>query len=534
MASALADRFSCAGSHRCGRRTATFADFARGVADRVGLGLRSFAAGSGVQAQGLQPMPPGGGLGLGAGGLNGVGFGVHPGIGAGLPGAGAGGAAAPLYKPDLPGLLGRSFSEGVSFASQTPVRDASSASGGRVWSAWFRTVSRRADVGYVGGGGAVRTRLFGFLGGLDRAFGPATVGAAYGFLRGSLDSQFTADERDVLSSGVTWNVMAPYVGYRVSSRVRTWASSAFSLSAAPTPVELGSSRLSTPAPWAAFTPVGADRLDPANGPSFRVNAVGASATVMTPSWGVVDVEADVLAARVVPPEASGGSDPRLAFAERWPYKPTDPSVLPTWSGAASVRRRLGLRVGVPVAFSSRVTGVAAVRWDSGPDVDVIRGAAGGSSRAVDVGADFRTAPSRAPISLFVRYRAELVSDIELLSAEHRGTSSRQSVELAVRLGAVETDRGWSLQISPRYGYPVSPSLLIGGPHDSSAAGRSVYEEPVPILSVDAGYGFRDGSRFVVSGRRPFAENRPPAPAGTFGAFAVGGSAALHLGYERGW
>ena len=133
----------------------------------------------------------------------------------------------------------------------------------------------------------------------------------------------------------------------------------------------------------------------------------------------------------------------------------------------------------------------------------------------------------------IRYQFEVASDIESLSSAARGSSSRRAFEVALRAGAAESLEGWSLEVRPRYGYPVSPALLIGGVRDAGPP-VGVFEPAVLMLSVDAGYGFGDGSRLVVSGQRPFD---PPVGSGDLGG-AGGlhgvGLPSIHAAYERGW
>ena len=277
LAGAVADRFSCAGSPRCGQDVSTVGDMGNLLRSRVVRGARLLGAWS---------PPPGPVSGVRAAGSSGA---LVSGLG--QPGAGvsSGGpfVEAPVPAPggfDPLGVLGRTFARGVSFGGQPSTRDGSSAATGRAWSVWLRTVSRRSDAGYAGGGGAVRTRFFGLLAGLDRTSGPLTVGAAYGFLRGRVDSQLLDNPRDVLSSGVTWHVVAPYVGYRLDRRLRLWATSGFSLRASSRPLELGRSPFRPTAALLPFVPTGADGIRLDSAPGLRVNAVGLTATLYTPWW----------------------------------------------------------------------------------------------------------------------------------------------------------------------------------------------------------------------------------------------------------
>ena len=533
LASAVADRFSCASSGRCGDAASTLSGFTSAVGRRLGGVLTSLAhrPGAGLGSRGSFGQPfhgPGGVSGAPAPGVSGVqSAAVHLGAGALGPGAGMGG---PVFDDSL-GSLGRSagqaFTGGVSFqSSAAPVLNAG---GPPVWSAWIRAVNHRSSA-FAGAGVSATSRLVGLLFGLDRQGRSLTVGTAYGFLRGGVESRESAASIGHLEVAGSWHMVAPYIGYRLSEDLRLWGTSGFSIAASSEPVSFQTSPTDVRASLLAFQAAPGGEVS--GSPGFRVHAFGLSATMLDGGWGVLDLEADQVMS-----SATGVSgavhDPRVSLPDALHHVPTDIRHLPGWSGDAAVRRRAGLRVGIPLGSASRVTGHTAARWDSGPDVaQMLSERPDARVRAVDAGVEFRAAPSRARLSLLIRYQMELYSS---LSQSPHARSSRRAFDVGVRFGAAESLDGWRIEVRPSYGYPVASSLLLGGAGPESVFGRASLGDPSPLLNVDAGYGFGDGSRVFVVANGPL----PGAPASSVPGPGAPGRvlsqpSALRVGYSRLW
>ena len=561
LAGAVAQRFSCASSGRCGVSAADIRGFASAAGERVLRTLAStVAAGS---ALGLDPLAgsfgaagplsaPGGAPALGPIAARGAGGGFVPGFGGGGavvgPGLDPGRLLSGLPSRALRSLSGSSGSP-VSFqVRRGAVRNASR---GPVWSAWLGGVGYSSDAS-AGDGFSVRSSVSGILGGLDRRAGPVTFGTAYGFLRGDVESRESAASVGRLQVSGSWHLVAPYFGYRPVERVRLWGMTGFSIRATSNPIDVVDSPADSRAFLLSFRPVapvpggfdtsGADRpplVEPSIGsPAIRVNAFGVSATVVDAPWGVVDLEADELRSRATVPRGVG-YDPRASFGASLLYTPTDLRDLPAWSGRPALRRRLGVRVGIPVGSASRIAWHTAARWDSGPDVDqLVADPAVSSVRAVDAGVELRLAPSRARVSLVVRYQLELSSSIADLV--HGGSTSRHAFDAGLRFGAAESQSGWVLEVSPGYGYPArAPSLLLGDGLTGSSPASALSRLPsVPLLDLGVGYGFGDGSRLLLAAGRSFrggqSSRGSSAPSAWPLMYDAGRPGTMRLGYERRW
>ena len=559
LAGAVAQRFSCASSGRCGRAAADIRGFAADAGRRL-AGVVASAAGS-RSPFGLDPLGD-----LFASGPGAAGRGGHSATFAhrafGPPGAGGhaapGGSGLAFGGPaaSLSGLsssilrsVGAVGDAPISFQVRPGV--VRNAARGPVWSAWFRGVDRRSDVS-VGDALNVRSSVLGILGGFDRQAGGLTVGTAYGLLHGDVESRESAASAGRLQVSGSWHLLAPYFGYRPNARLRFWGLSGLSIRATSNPIDVVDSPSDERGLLLGFRP-----MDPFEGrpvdlegvevplgteadgsPAVRVNAVGLSATVLDAGWGVVDVEADELRSRATPPRGRG-YDPRTSLSDSLFYTPVDTRHLPSWSGRAAVRRRVGVRVGVPVATASRLVWHTAARWDSGPDVEhLLAGTPASTIRAVDAGVEFRAAPARARVSMILRYQLELSSTL----ADHvpGAASSRHAFDVGLRFGAAESQAGWVLEVSPGYGYPTpASSLLLGGDvPEALASSPSAFLPSVPLLDLGLGYGFRDGSRVLLSGSRYFGDRRAagrlPAQSGLPFLYPGADAGSMRLAYQRRW
>ena len=532
LAGAVGQRFSCASSGRCGRSAADIRGFASDAGQRLATVM---ATAAGVRTPfGLDPLAGSVGLGPSLSGSSPAGSpfsssGVLP-LPAHLGGA-VGGSVLAGPGPSLSGLssgllrsLYGAVDTPVSFQSRRgAVRNASR---GPVWSAWFRGVDHRSDVS-AGDDLSVRASVSGILGGFDRQAGSMTVGTAYGFLRGDVESRESAASAGRLQVSGSWHLLAPYFGYRPSERLRFWGLTGFSIRAASNPIDVVDSPSDQRGLLLGFRPadsVVARILDPLadpaaslGSPAVRVNAIGLSATVLDASWGVVDLEIDELRSRATPPRVQG-HDPRASLPASLLYQPTDIRDLPSWSGRPAVRRRLGVRVGIPLGSASRFAWHTAARWDSGPDVDqIVANPAVSTIRALDAGFEFRIAPSRARVSMLVRYQLELNSSLR--HSARGASSSRHAFDAGLRFGAVESSSGWSLEVAPGYGYPAPASILMGGDVAGSLLqSASSWLPSTPVVDLGLGYGFRDGSRVLLSAARSFS----------------GDSAVRDLSAQSGW
>ena len=89
-------------------------------------------------------------------------------------------------------------------------------------------------------------------------------------------------------------------------------------------------------------------------------------------------------------------------------------------------------------------------------------------------------------------------------------------------GAAGSGAGWSASLRPSYGH-VSAAMLGWWSGAVPRIGGFGGFDIAPMVDAEAGYGFEDGGRVSVSGRRAFGGGRSGA----------GGLGAV-LRYGRGW
>ena len=494
---AISDRFSCAATGRCGAPAVQRRGFARSLVASLTSGVAALAGPGpmGIYARGPVSLAPGAVPAPGGSGALVPGGSVFTGPGRSMRGLGFASAFS------LPAIVGSGTAIVQLQRSRGDAPELSSDA--RAWTLWLRYVDRRSRVA-VPGSGALDTGMSGILVGLDRTWAAFSAGAAYGFLRG--DNVLETSSGGLVSASAVWHAAVPYGMWRPHPAVRVWALSMSTVRASAGSLE----QSACPGGGARGA-----RCVPGVGavPALASTSVGVSVTAADLSWGVVDVEADWQSSSAASPDIEAW-DPR-ASSHGAVLAPSGGSArggavaAPAWSGKPAVRRRVGVRLGLPFGAASRLVAEASARRDSGPDIEVLLPVGVTDIGALDAGFRLRVAPAQAPVSVVAGYRFQIVS-----SWEHvRGASSRvQAFDAGLRFGAADTAASWVFEVRPTYGYPVPGSALrmFQGVDPGLAMGGLV--EPIPSLQLELARHFDDGSTLRVGGSRSFP----------------GGTAAAHL------
>ena len=543
---------------RMGRMMATM--IGDGLQDRFSCarakGCRSASSGTGAAASGLRRM------------ASVFGSFTHGSFSGGGPGpAGAAPAAGPLHsagslsaanlnphRPLLdvvgPRLDGLSYQ--VSPSAWFGTRNESAPTR---WSAWMRTdYLHTSDAN--SDGAVQRASMLGMFGGIDRRVGIATFGTVYGWAWADYARRYgpalaqtepAPADGDAFSNAASWQFLAPYVAVHPHDLLRGWVSFGRTIAGS----------------WTASPGYQPDVERLAGQPGYQFYVAGASLTAVRFSRLVVDLEADTFSvgtsfrtcdvtclqratllgdiARDDPglvaagDLAGGGLGVDLtAVGDGLPSGPVAQGLISQALRQgydigveqvdlpSAVRRRLSVRLGVPfgAGTGSNLAVVVSRRWDMGPDIDWLLGHAGGV-HAYDVGFDLRLSGARSRFSASLSGRMEVRSSSVVRSRElvHR----ERSLGGSLRWGAVETSEGWSVVLRPRYGYPGPLGSLQDGAMAQLIPVLMPTLDPSPFVDLEAGYGFGDGSRLVLSGSRGFAEP------------ALGGPAlGAGVNYTRGW
>ena len=347
--------------------------------------------------------------------------------------------------------------------------------------------------------------MLSMTGGLDREAGHFRVGVLYTHAFAQSHTRVHGYAREFVpddpAEGSSWRVVAPYVGWVPHRRFRLWVSPGWVMGGGASVVE------------------GVDA-------AMRMVVSGASLSVYSSREVSVDVEADVFEVDV---------DRTPSVSERRFEMPDD-----AFSGRAQRARlagRLGFPLGDPATSASRLTVRFGRRWDVGTDIDWLWGpAAAGSSAwasewsgagqvsATDLLVDLRYRRLRSSLSLVLTLGVQLGGEEPRVPGEHLRFSSRRQVGFGggVAWGAAGSGAGWSASLRPSYGHVSAalPGWWSGAVPRVGGLGRF---EVAPLLDAEVGYGFEDGGRVSVSGRRAFGAARPGA----------GGLGAV-LRYGRGW
>ena len=193
---------------------------------------------------------------------------------------------------------------------------------------------------------------------------------------------------------------------------------------------------------------------------------------------------------------------------------------------------MGFPLGDPATAASRLTVRLGRRWDVGTDIDWVWGPGGrpaswkGASQvsATDLLLDLRYRRERSSLSLVLTVGVQLGGEEPLVDGEHLRFASRRQMGLGggVAWGAAGSGAGWSASLRPSYGH-VSAAMPGWWSAAAPRIGGFGGFELAPMVDAEAGYGFEDGGRVSVSGRRAFGGGRSGA----------GGLGAV-LRYGRGW
>ncbi|MCY4030302.1 MAG: hypothetical protein OXH75_28820, partial [Acidobacteria bacterium] len=518
----LADRFSCAASSACsalgarpeaqlwpgGRSGPVFSP--ETLLRRLAWSAGSFAM------PGMAPpaVPDGAALAppaLAGSGLPGFGL-SGPGGGSHAPGAGA--VSHGLHGPgrldsDRLAVVGRAL-DGLRYQGD-PGRWLGAVNIARgdhrpaAWTFWARSSYGAVD-DTSSTARRLSTSMLSMTGGLDREVGRFRVGVLYTHAFAQSETEVHGYAREFVpdhpAQGSSWRVVAPYVGWIPHRRFRLWMSPG----------------------WVT----GGGGVAPGEGldATMRMVVSGASLSVYSSREVSVDVEADVFEVDV---------DRTPSVSERRFEMPED-----DFSGRAQRARlagRMGFPLGDPATSASRLTVRFGRRWDVGTDIDWVWGPAGGGGSAsvaewggagqvsaTDLLVDVRYRRGRSSLSLVLTLGVQLGGEEPQVASEHLRFSSRRQVGFGggLQWGAAGSGAGWSASLRPSYGH-VSAALPGWWSGAVPRVGGLGGFEVAPLLDAEVGYGFEDGGRVSVSGRRAFGGGRPGA----------GGLGAV-LRYGRGW
>ena len=348
--------------------------------------------------------------------------------------------------------------------------------------------------------------MLSMTGGLDREVGRFRVGVLYTHAFAQSETQVHGYAREFVpddpAQGSSWRVVAPYVGWIPHRRFRLWMSPGWVMGGG-----------------------GAVAVGEGLDATMRMVVSGASLSVYSSREVSVDVEADVFEVDV--DRTPSVSERRFGMSED------------AFSGRAQRARlagRMGFPLGDPATAASRLTVRLGRRWDVGTDIDWVWGPAAGSSAwaaqwkgagqvsATDLLLDLRYRRLRSSLSLVLTLGVQLGGEDPQVPGEHLRFSSRRRMGFGggLQWGAAGSGAGWSASLRPSYGH-VSAALPGWWSAAIPRLGAPGRFEVAPMLDAEVGYGFEDGGRVSVSGRRAFGGGRPGA----------GGLGAV-LRYGRGW
>ena len=481
LTDAVAARFSCAGSSAC----APFEDSREALfPQRLAGALRALWP---LHAPGAGP----GAAGAGCAGPRCLGVGMHP-----------------VHAPSSLERAGR-LVEALAFQGDPQrwlfggrSRDASP------WSLWLRG-SAHTDRDVTVGGSALETGLVTALTGVDRLVGRLRVGSVYGWSFGAYSRRHARGSfaPDVTDVPLRWHLVAPYVGFVPTDRVRFWTSVGIGWGGSHVaPADgRGQSGTADPEPSVAVLHHGA------SGASQRLRLYAGGGAVSLGSVGAFefDLEGDWFRVRVV----HGGA-----------------GVIADASPASRLRAgvRAGTRLG-GAGSSSYLSFAVARRWDAGADVEWVRGVADGEAAgATDAAVDysFRRPRSRlawtATVQMQVAGGGSAPGLVTASGVALQRSVSRMTASGGLRWGSSETGRGWSLALRPGYGFA---SLRRAAWWDAAALGGMGVAFPavVPTLDAEVGYGFAGGGQAAVT----FGQGFPVAD-------RSGRGASVGVRFDRGW
>ena len=510
----LADRFSCAVSSACSvvgvRPEAQLWPGGRsGPVFSPDTLLRRLARSVGPFAMpGTAPAVPGAAAHVPAGsGVPGVGL---PGLAGGSHVPGAGAVPYGLHAPgrldaDRLAVVGRAL-DGLRYQGDPGrwlgvVNIARGDHRPAAWTFWARSSYAAVD-DTSSTARRLSASMLSMTGGLDREVGRFRVGVLYTHAFAQSETQLHGYAREFVpddpAQASSWRVVAPYVGWIPHRRFRLWMSPGWVMGGG-----------------------GAVALGEGLDATMRMVVSGASLSVYSSREVSVDVEAEVFEVDV---------DRTASLSERRFEMPDD-----AYSGRAQRARlagRMGFPLGDPATAASRLTVRFGRRWDVGTDIDWVWGPSGrpaswngaGQVSATDLLLDLRYLRLRSSLSLVLTLGVQLGGEEPQVAGEHLRFSSRRRMGFGggLQWGAAGSGAGWSASLRPSYGH-VSAALpgwwsgpvpRVGGPGGFEVA---------PMLDAEVGYGFEDGGRVSVSGRRAFGGGR----SGVRGLGAV-------LRYGRGW
>lgn len=518
----LADRFSCAASPACaqagasaqgqlwpGGRSGPYVSpvaLLRRLAWSAGSVAMPGMAPSLASDGGAQPLAPQAGTGPGRFGSVGIGTAGAPdrfGHGSGAVSYGLHGRGA--LDADRLAVVGRAI-DGLRYQGDPgrwlgAVNIARGDHRPRAWTFWARSSYGAVDDA-SSTARRLRTSMLSMTGGLDRQVGRFRVGVLYTQAFAQSETalhryaqEFVGDDPAEESS---WRVVAPYVGWVPHRRFALWVS-----------------------PGWVTGRGGAAALGEGLDATMRMVVSGASLSVYSSREVSVDVEADVFevdADRTPSVSEVGFAMPDDAFSGR--------------AQRARLAGRMGFPLGDPETAASRLTVRLGRRWDVGTDIDWVWGPGGrpaswegaGQVSATDLLLDLRYGRVRSSLSLVLTLGVQLGSKEPLVDGQHLRFASRRQVGFGggVAWGAAGSGAGWSASLRPSYGHvsAAMPGWWSGAvPRIGGFGGFDL----APMVDAEAGYGFEDGGRVSVSGRRAFGGGRPGA----------GGLGAV-LRYGRGW
>ena len=481
LTDAVAARFSCAGSSAC----APFEDSREALfPQRLAGALRA-----------LWPLHA-------------------PGAGPGATGAGCVGprcVGLGMYPAHVPGSLERAgrLVEALAFQGD-PQRWLFGGRSRRAspWSLWLRG-SAHTDRDATAGGSALETGLVAALTGVDRMVGRLRVGGLYGWSFGAYSRRHARGSLapEVTDVPLRWHLVAPYVGFVPTDRVRFWASAGAGWGGSRVPAADGPgvSGAADPEPSVAVLHYGA------SGASQRLRLYAGGGAVSLGSVGAFefDLEGDWFRVRVV----HGGA-----------------GVVADASPASRLRAgvRAGTRLG-GAGSSSYLSFAVARRWDAGADVEWVRGVAaregaGATDAAIDY--SFRRPRSRlawtATVQMQVAGGGSAPGLVTASGVALQRSVSRMTASGGLRWGSSETGRGWSLALRPGYGFA---SLRRAAWWDAAVLGGmgSAFPAVVPTLDAEVGYSFAGGGQAAVT----FGQGFPAAG-------RSGRGASVGVRFDRGW
>ena len=409
---------------------------------------------------------------------------------------------------------------------------------GTSWSTWLRsdylyTSDASSD------GSVQRASMLGLYGGLDKQFRLTTIGTLYGWAWADYSRRFRPDlaaaeqsprSDRAFSNAASWQFLAPYVAVHPHELVRGWTS-------------FGRTIAST---WSPSLGYQSDQERVAGAPAYSFVVGGGSVTAFKMSGLVIDVEADAFSVaasfRTCSTDCIRRAENVLAFLVDAESGTPATSFNTPETGATlaqvvgegydiglqqvkldpAVRRRISIRAGIPFAAGGvgNLAVVISRRWDTGQDIEWLLGHAGGV-HAYDLGFDLRFSRPGSRLAAAASGRVEVRGSSAI---RDRGLLHRErSVAGSLRWGSVETASGWAVTIRPRYGYPGALGSLQQGTMAELIPSLLGGASPAPFVDVDAGYGFEDGSRVVLTGSR-----------GLGASHSYGSGLAAGLNYQRGW